>query len=229
MQQTYTQIPQEESKTTVSARLRRDIDEFADSVRRSNPLLTRARAGELTPETVGRYLRGIHHLLRHTPIHLSLAEERARTLGHFELADYYAEKRAEEDGHDRWAQSDIRGISAKFGVSVHEEPIPAAKTIVRGNAETIERSPFFYLAYVLFAEYFMVVMGPEWLGALAENCGIPPSLMTAIGNHVELDQAHVLEGCAEIDSLVHWDQADALRLELRGMTERFAAFCEALC
>jgi len=174
-------------------------------------------------------LRSIHYLLRHTPIHLSTAEEHARRSGHADLAEYFAHKRAEEDGHDRWAEADISGFARTFGVRVPEEPTPAMRAIVDANGATIRTDPFLYLAYVLFAEYSLLVLGPEWMRALAENCGIPASFVTAVGNPVELDKNHVAEGCAEIDALVDERHSDALRGALAGMMERFSRFCDGLC
>jgi hypothetical protein len=217
------------SAPTISALLRRDIDEYAAEARKTNRLLQRARTGELAPYALGRYLRSIHYLLRHTPIHLSLAEQRANELGHTEVAEYFALKRAEEAGHDRWAEADMERFAAKFNVAIPTEHSAIMMALVAANEAVIRNNPLHYLGYILFAEYFMVVMGPEWLRALAENCGVPGSLMTAIGNHVELDKDHVEEGCAEIDALVSIEYADSFRMELRGMMGRFAAFCDDLC
>lgn len=217
------------TRPTVSELLRRDIDDFATEFKKSNRLLRRAQSGELSPDTFGRYLRSIHYLLLHTPIHLSTAEDLARRSGHLDLAEYFAHKRAEEDGHDRWAEADISGFAKSFGVTVPDEPVPQMRAIVDANDATIRTNPFLYLAYVLFAEYSLLVLGPEWISALAENCGIPASFVTAVGNHVELDKNHVAEGCAEIDALVDEGQKDALRGALAGMMERFSRFCDGLC
>jgi hypothetical protein len=209
--------------------MREDIDAFADDVRKTSRLLQLARTGKLSPHALGRYLRSIHYLLLHTPIHLSLAERCAIERGHPDLARYFALKRDEETGHDRWAEADIARLTDRFGVVVPEDPMPAMKVLVDANASTIRENPVLYLAYILFAEYFMVVIGPEWLRAVREKCGVPESLMSAIGNHVELDQDHVEEGCAEIDTLVDVRCAREMREALRGMTRRFSAFCDELC
>ena len=222
-------IERPRSRATTSERLRSDIDDFVREFRKSSRLLNLAENGKLSVALVGRYLRSIHYLLRHTPIHLSRAEQRAQTLGHQDLAAYYAAKKTEETGHDRWAESDISLLSKTFGVIVSDDPTPAMISIVEANSRVIEESPFHYLAYILFAEYLMIVLGPEWIRALSEKCGVPASHMSAIGNHVELDKDHVEEGCAEIDALVATDQAEPLRIALRGMMERFSVFCDSLC
>lgn len=216
-------------RRTVSELLRHDIDAFVVEFRRTSRLLRRTNQGELSPETLGRYLRSLHYLIRHTLIHLSLAEERARALGYTELAAHFAHKRIEEEGHDRWAEADMKRLAELFGVSVPDDPTPEMRVVVAANEKLIIDDPHAYLAYMLFAEYVTVAVGPEWLTSLAANCGIPSSVLTVIGKHIELDKEHVVEGCGEIDCLVCVWQADSLRQSLQGMTERFSAFFDGLC
>lgn len=213
---------------TVSEILRADIDEFVNRFRQSNRLLRRAQNGELSQNTFGLYLRSIHYLLKHTPIHLSLAEERAKQLGYDELASFFAHKRTEEEGHDRWAEADISGLTLRFGVTVPDQASPCMVALVDANADMAMHDPFLYLAYVFFAEYFIVRTGAEWVSALSENCGIPASIVSAVGNHVELDKAHVKNACTELDALVGSDRVDPLRRALCGMMDRLSAFSEEL-
>jgi hypothetical protein len=68
--------------------------------------------------------------------------------------------------------------------------------------QTIASDPSLFLAYIAFAEYFVVILGPEWLTLLEKNCGIPKSSMTVIGKHIELDEEHAEEAFGLIDDLV---------------------------
>jgi pyrroloquinoline quinone (PQQ) biosynthesis protein C len=174
-------------------------------------------------------LCSIHYLLRHTPIHLSLAETRSRQLGHDELAAFFAHKRAEEDGHHRWAEADMSRFAERFNISIPTDPSPTMRALVDANTDTVMDDPFLYLAYILLTEYFVVRTGSEWIAALSENCGIPASMVTAVGNHAELDKDHVEEGCAEIDALVGPERVDSVRRALGGMIDRLRAFSEDLC
>jgi hypothetical protein len=80
--------------------------------------------------------------------------------------------------------------------------LQSIRDLVTFLATTIDRDPVLYLSYILFAEYLIVLLGPEWLRMLEERCGIPRSSMTVIGNHIELDREHVEEALDQIDALV---------------------------
>jgi hypothetical protein len=212
----------------ISQVLKSDIDSYAAHVRETSTLLARARAGTLPVSAVGKYFASIHYLLTQTPVHLALAEERARELGAKDLARYFETKSKEERDHHEWAEADRRRLGEVFGDDI-ARAVPA-KSILELMAQTrtaIGEDPYSYLAYILFAEYFTVVLGPEWLAALETGCGIPPRAMTSIANHVELDKAHVLEGCREIDFIVKDTGRDAsLRRLLSATFARFTSFCE---
>jgi hypothetical protein len=214
----------------ISTTLKRDIEAYADELRASSPLLAKAKAGELPPSSVATYFASIHYLLTQTPIHLELARARALELGAVDLARFYEEKREEELGHDAWAASDLEHLRATFGESVQgSTPAEAMLTLVAHTRETIAADPFSYLAYILFAEYFTVVLGPEWLSALQANCGVPAEAMTSVAKHIELDQEHVLDGCREIEALAGDDaHHSSLRSMLRATMNRFSSFCAEL-
>jgi pyrroloquinoline quinone (PQQ) biosynthesis protein C len=212
----------------ISDVLRNDIDDYARALRQS-PLLEDARAGRVTPAVVGRYLASIHYLLTQTPIHLALAQARALEHGRAGLVRYYEQKLLEEQGHHHWAEADQSRLAELFGEAAVQEPAPTMIALVRNTRAIIERDPVLYLAYILFAEYFMVVMGPEWLRALDEHCGIPASAMTAVSHHVELDKHHVAEGCREMDALIEDDRLhEPMRQALRDTMRHFSAFCDDL-
>jgi hypothetical protein len=214
----------------ISSILKQDIDRYVGELRSTRPLLARARAGTLPPATIGKYISSIHYLLTQTPVHLRLAEQRARDLGAQELAAYFATKRADEDGHHEWAESDLAHLRDAFGEAVGApSPAQAMLALVEQTRAAISEDPYSYLAYILFAEYFTVTIGPEWLGALHASCGVPSSAMTSVANHVELDKHHVLEGCREIDAIVTDEGRHAsLRSLLAATITRFSSFCQEL-
>ena len=41
------------------------------------------------------------------------------------------------------------------------------------------------MAYILFAEYFTVLLGPEWLAAIESGSGVPRSAVSVVAPHVE--------------------------------------------
>jgi hypothetical protein len=213
----------------ISEVLRKDIDEYVCLLRQS-PLLQQARAGRVTPAMVGRYLASIHYLLTQTPVHLALAQQRAAEHGRPALLRYFEQKLREEQDHHEWAEADQSRLADLFGDAAIQKPAQTMLALVRNTRAIIDRDPVLYLAYILFAEYFTVAIGPEWLGALDEHCGIPVSTLTAISHHVELDKHHVAEGCREMDVLVDDERLhEPLRHVLRDTMRHFSAFCDDLC
>ena len=104
---------------------------------------------------------------------------------------------------------------------------PSTRALLAFLESTIDEDPALYLAYILFAEYLVVLLGPEWLTLLEERCGIPRSSMTVIGNHVELDKEHVEEALAHIDDLVSDPRKlSRMREVLLQTIEHFERFCD---
>lgn len=207
--------------------LKSDIERYAASMPRRNALYVGAAEGRLTPEKAAYYLFNVRHLVRHTPVHLRRARERALELGERPLAEHWAGKLVEERGHDRWADDDLGRLKGGFGVGPIDRCSPALLGLIRRNEAIIERDPALYLAYVLFAEYLIVLLGPTWLALIEERCGIPAAAFSVVGKHAELDREHTAEGLEAIDALVG-DPAtlgpmrEVLR-ETFGLFDRFAA------
>ena len=182
--------------------LRLEIELYAATMRKKNPLFTKAEDGTLSRAHVARYLANIHYLIRHTPVYLERARERALALGDTRLAEHYTHKLDEEQGHDAWAERDVERVSRTSDVVPRLDNAVAMRELVDYLGMIIDEDPALYLAYILFAEYLIVLLGPEWLALLESRCGIPHSSMTVIGNHAELDKNHVEEALDEIDELV---------------------------
>ncbi len=182
--------------------LKTDIDTYAARMPEQNALYSGAASGRLTPEMVSYYLFNIRHLLHHTPLHLERARARALALGERGLAEHYATKAVEEHGHERWAENDLRRVRDELEAAPSGGYAPALLDMLRFIEETIDRDPIDYLAYILFAEYLIALMGPEWLALIEERCGIPISMFSVIANHAELDREHSSEGLDTIDRLV---------------------------
>jgi hypothetical protein len=214
----------------ISNILKTDIDRYAEELRAGSRLLTLAKAGGLDTTMVGRYMAGISYMIHHTAVHLTLAKKSALERGEHRLAAYFDEKLREEAGHERWATSDLDKLDVLFGKKIPREPAPGAANLMRCIEAGIESEPYLYLAYILFAEYMVVTLGPEWVAALQECCGIPRDAQTVNTHHIELDKEHVQEGLAEIDALID-DPAryEPLRTMLKDSMQHFSAFCDDVC
>lgn len=186
----------------IAAALKLDIERYAAGMHRTNALYVGAATGRLTPEIVGFYLFNVRHLVQHTPLHLERARRRALALGRTDLAEHFSQKLVEEHGHDRWADGDLSLFRERFGSDADGSLAPALLTQLRWIEALIDRDPALYLAYILFAEYLIVLMGPSWLSMVEARCGIPRQMLSVIGNHAELDKDHTDEGLDAIDALV---------------------------
>lgn len=206
--------------------LRADIEVFAKEKCRNNLLFRMAEEGTVGVACIRAYLVNLHHLLRYTPLCLARARKRALALGDQTLADHFRHKLVEEAGHFRWAEEDLASlptIEANAGV------LGSMERHVAYVIEIIDENPALFLAYILFTEYFTVVLGPEWLALLEERCGIPRSSMTAVDKHIELDRDHVEEALDNIDDLVSDPtMLPRLRETLAESMDNFYAFCTEL-
>lgn len=183
--------------------LKENIERYCHRARETNPLFVRARKGELSPQHIHTYLTNVLFLIRHTPPYLQLARQRSAQLGLKDLEAFYASKLGEEQGHDAWAESDISKLKQAFRLEQAPPGVSASmRELVLYLETVIERDPALYLPYILLAEYSTVLIGPSFLNDLREKCGIPPEMMSVIGNHAELDRNHVIDDLAAIGKLL---------------------------
>lgn len=207
--------------------LRAEIAAYAVKASINNPLLTRAAGGGVTASHVARYLANVHQLVVHTPIHLRRAEAAARARGDEGLARHFREKRGEEVGHDAWAERDLARIAPRLSSAPSRDLVPAMAQLLAFIEGCIDEDPAQYLAYILFAEHTMVLLGPQLLDLLERHCGIPRTSLSIVANHVELDGEHVEEALAHIDELVADPHAlPRLRAVLHGTMRLFEQFCD---
>lgn len=184
----------------IATALRLEIERYAARMRVTSPLFVRAEAGTLGVDHLLRYLESVRYLVCFTPAQLSRCVELSMARGHFALAAHLSEKAGEEVGHERWAERDMAMIGAERAAGV--TPLASIRECVAFVNAIIEEDPVLYLAYALFAEYFAVLLGPEWLQLLESRCGVPRSSMSFLGNHVEADRAHAEDAFERIDALV---------------------------
>jgi hypothetical protein len=148
------------------------------------------------------YLRSIHYAITSTALHMQMARQAALALGDRELATYFETKAAEERGHEVWAESDMHRLAQCFGAIGAVSPAPSIVALGRFNERLIEEDPRLFVAYMLCAEYFTVLIGPAWVEALTRGCGVPAAALTVVSKHVEADAAHACEGFSALDRFV---------------------------
>ena len=211
----------------LSISLRRSIESYAQKLLDSSELGQVARAGGLTPRAVAYYLTNLRYLFMHSQRNLALAADRSEQHGDPVLAAYFRRKVIEETGHDLWASDDLSRIpdDSKQGL----QPSPQIVALVALQRDVIERHPACFVVYSLWAEYFTVLVGDEWLAAL-EACGFTRDRVSAIDKHLEADREHAARGLSEVDTLWHGEPAyqDMLNV-VDEAAAIFEAFCDDVC
>ncbi len=182
--------------------LTQEIEHFAEQTRTNNSFFLHVSEGSLTPVQLARFLYTAYYLVLHTPIHLHLAKDQSVAKGNELLAAFFDNKIKEEFAHQVWAVQDLTALMKEYGITELPEPVPAVKELASFITDTIRKDPALYLPYILLAEYFTVLVGPYWTKMLAEKCHIPASLVSIIGNHVELDKEHVDHDLEELRALL---------------------------
>jgi hypothetical protein len=213
--------------TTLATQLQTSIEAWADDLRQRSQISSFAKSGRLTPRAVALYLESLRYLLRNSQLNLLLAADTSKQLGCMELSAYFDRKASEERGHEHWAIDDLKRLPDAATVGVR--PSPAIVSLVELQRKLIAEHPVCFVAYALWAEYFTVLLGDEWLEALA-SCGFERTQITAITKHLEADREHAAHGFGEIDRL--WDgQPD--RTVIVAAVERagriFEEFCDEIC
>jgi pyrroloquinoline quinone (PQQ) biosynthesis protein C len=213
---------------TVSAVLHCDIQTYANELGERSELMQRARSGRLGSTVVLHYLSDLRYLTEQTTRLLDLAASASAELGQVELAAHFRQKLSEETGHHVWAENDMAKLRRTFGSMPAPKASRALRELVEYLARTIERNPICYVGYALLAEYVTVAVGPAWLRALEENCGIGAEHLSVVANHIELDRLHVEEGLEEIRALAGAADLEAMRATISAAMRYFDAFLAEL-
>lgn len=211
----------------VGETLKAQIDAWAQTLNATSGLAKAARNGELAPRALALYLESLRYVFECSQRNLTLAAGSAERLGLQDLASYFGEKAHEERGHDRWALSDLSKLPAEITRGV--QPAPASVRLTELQRTLIAQHPLCYAAYALWAEYFTVLLGEEWLENLAKS-GYPRSNLSAIANHIEADREHAARGFVEIDRLWCGQPNAAVLVESVERAQRlFEQFCDEIC
>jgi hypothetical protein len=214
---------------SLSALVKASIDIWAERLRSHSPLVHAAEQGELGPRSLALYLESLRYVFAQSHANIVAAAERAQALQLPELAAYFRGKAAEEIGHDRWAENDLRHLPS---VAVEGlQPAAASVALVSLQKALIEKHPTCFLAYTVWAEYLTASLGDEWLRMLGRS-GYERSTVSAVALHLEADQGHACEGFEALDRLGPSNafvQGAPSALEILDGVEQAEQFFEAFC
>jgi len=212
--------------TSLAMTLQTAIDAWGEQQRQS-PLIELARRGELTPQALALYLTSLQELFIQSQANLREAGTRAAAQGRSALAQYFREKARDELGHEQWAASDLAKLPGR--VTHGRAPGRGCWRLSELQRQLLDEDPLCFAVYVVWAEYLTVLLGEEWLAALAVS-GYERSGLSAVSNHVEADRDHASHGFAALDAL--WTGEPALKCLMASLerAERvFEEFCLEIC
>lgn len=199
--------------------LKRRVESYRDYIVNEDPFNRAILDGRAEAEAIERFLINVHYLVKHTPVHLKLAAQVSQDDPR--LNAYFKEKFLEEQGHDQWALDDLAKLSSKLKEPQRPpEVAPAMFDFVLNIESIIRKDPYLYLPYIFFAEYLVVIYGPQMTQALAVKNGYGSESLTVIENHAELDQDHVHEWEEIIASIVDEQRYTKAFLEVMDETIR---------
>jgi hypothetical protein len=206
--------------------LRVEVEAHVERTRAGNRLFRLAQEGRVAPGVLARYLASVRYSIAQTPRMLTRARRSASAHGQGELARHFANKLADEAGHDRWADADVEVLAAHRAVRYAGRPEAAVVELYAFLEETVDREPALYLAYVLWAAYFTVLAGADFARAIVERCGMPAEAITSVSRHAELDREHTIDGLDAIDRLV---QDPARLAPMRATMRTSMALFDRMC
>jgi hypothetical protein len=208
--------------TSPALRLRQFIETWsADLVQ--HPLAQLARNGKLPAPALATYLESLRCIFASSERSLRIARERSLQLGDPALVQYFERKLEEEVGHDRWAADDLQQLPAvaKSGSNA----APSALRLIELQRSLIQDHPLHFVAYILWAEYFSVLVGDSWLDAL-ESSGYARPQVSSVVKHIEADREHSAALIEELDALWHGEPSEA---DMLRAVQRASQLFEALC
>jgi hypothetical protein len=208
--------------TSIGVRLRGFIQAWSSDMLQ-HPLAQLARSGQLPAPALAAYLESLRLVFASSERSLPLALERSKQLGDPGLVGYFERKIPEELGHDRWAADDLQQLpaTAKENLSA----LPSALRLIQLQRDLIADHPLYFVAYILWAEYFSVLVGDSWLDAL-ESSGYARRQVTAVSKHIETDREHAAAVIQEIDTLWHGEPSqENIVHAVQRASQLFEAFC----
>ena len=184
-----------------SAEVKEIVASGTSRLKETNTFFLAAQSGNLSPETMNRYLQDLMWIFNVHSCRLITAGEKAQIRGQFELVNFFKLKYIEEFNHYQWPQNDLkkRGIQAQLtDVFVSE----SAKKLISHLDQLIDKDPLLFLSYMTVLEYLTVLAAPEFMESLESKCGIPRESLTSIDYHAQADIKHVEDDFEVVNELV---------------------------
>ena len=156
-----------------------------------HPIFSRLRSGDINIVHYFAYLRETYHLVRHTPIYLTIAADRLAREDE-RLAEYFREFAHEETGHELLCVRDLRALGQNADEILSGHPNPGAWGIVtQCYYWAAQGNPVALLGDAFATEELGVASGLEVARLLESNYGIPRKATNFLRVHGSEDEKHL--------------------------------------
>lgn len=115
------------------------------------------------------------------------------------LSAYFHLKWDEEKGHDQWAKNDLEKLKQNFKLAKSPYVLPEMEEFVLFLKRTMKSNPLMYVTYFFHAEFMTAYLGPEWMEIVESVLGIKKPEISALSNHIELDDGHADEAISFLE------------------------------
>lgn len=181
------------------------------------PVIQRALAGDITRELYLAYLHEAYHHVRHTvPLLMAVGARLPAHLGWLrrEIVHYTEE----ELGHDEWILADIQHAGGDPIAAAATQPALATDAMVGYAWDTAtRRNPVGFFGMVFVLEGTSVALALRAADCIQQTLHLPPSAMTYLRSHGELDQQHIHHLAGILDRLDRTEDRDAVTTCARTM------------
>lgn len=210
-------------------KLKKRIEDYRAFLVRDDPFNRDLLSGKGSIDAIACFLVDVHHLAQHTPIRLKLAIK--ASAGHPLLQSYLKNKFLKEQGHDQRALDDLAHLSRSN--SIGKSSVSPEMSAFVGHIECLIREdPYLYRPYIFFAEYLVVIYGPEMTRGM-EASSFGSGSLTVIENHSDLDKDHVDESEQILTRLVVETTYEGKFLAVIDETirlhKKFGLSCQGVC
>lgn len=181
---------------------------IAAGIRAAERAAAEAGAGPPPPLTLERWawrICGQYHLTTSTPGLLAEAEEKFRAAGRPALAEWAADRRREESGHDKLALRDLRALGLDAEAVVERVKPPAAMAMVEWFRRAVRDHalPLGAVAYAHTVERLALRYGQAYVDRVRALLpkGVDATRCLRIHSAVGSDVSHVQDNITTIASL----------------------------
>src|SRR5262249_22814871 len=157
------------------------------------------------------YLRQVFHYARFNPQLLATASSFLRGQDR-DLVGLFLRHSLEEVGHESWALKDLEALGDDVSDLRDQSPLPETVALSAfAYYQLVHGNPISHLGYLYFLEFLPTARGAAYLNCLT-HAGVPPSAMTFLQRHAEVDVDHNRLMQRYLRRLIH-DETDLLAVK----------------